>query len=299
MDQPIIQSLWIGPRLSVMEQLSIRSFLAHGHSFHLYTYQPVENIPAGTIVHSGNEILPEREIFSNQTRLGKGSFAGFADSFRYKLLLERGGWWSDLDCVCTRPLDFAEAHILGYERRPKGVLYVNVAVIKAPAGSRLMEHCWRVCEKVDHSSLLWGQTGPTLMHETVGTLDVPVRILGPTAFYPIDFWQTWQLIEEKQIPEDSYAIHLWHSQWRRGGLDPDAKYDSECIYEQLKRRHGVCSPSGAARGPSWLSIGRRRLKRLELSFRQWKRGGKQGESKSADPELETVHDHRDRQRLAG
>ena len=38
----ILQSLWLGKRLSVMEQLSIRSFLDQGYSFHLYTYQDVD-----------------------------------------------------------------------------------------------------------------------------------------------------------------------------------------------------------------------------------------------------------------
>ena len=37
-----IQSLWIGDRLSALERLSIRSFLANGHGFDLYTYQRFE-----------------------------------------------------------------------------------------------------------------------------------------------------------------------------------------------------------------------------------------------------------------
>ena len=299
MDQPIVQSLWIGSRLSVMEQLSIRSFLDQGHAFHLYAYQPLQNVPAGTIVRPGNEILPESEIFCYQTRLGKGSFAGFADSFRYKLLLERGGWWSDLDCVCIRPLDFAEEHVLGYERRPKGAPHVNVAIIKAPVGSRLIEHCWRVCQMVDRSRLMWAEIGPQLMGEAVAAVDVPVRILDPGAFYPIDFWQTWQLIQERKVPENSYSIHLWHSQWKRSGLDPDARYDADCIYEQLKRKHGVSSPSGAARGPSWSSVARRRLKLLEVGFRQWKRRSKRMPSKPTGPEPESIPDRDGRQRLAG
>ena len=36
-----IQSLWIGGELSPMEQLSIASFLAHGHEYHLYSYGEV------------------------------------------------------------------------------------------------------------------------------------------------------------------------------------------------------------------------------------------------------------------
>ncbi len=87
----IIQSLWIGPTLSVMERLCMRSFLAHGHDFHLYTYAPIDNVPEGVVVQDGNDILPESMIFQYRDH---SSYAGFANFFRYKLLLERGagGW---------------------------------------------------------------------------------------------------------------------------------------------------------------------------------------------------------------
>src|SRR5208337_1561570 len=54
-----IQSLWIGDRLSTMEQMSILSYLQQGHEFHLYVYHPVADIPAGTTVRDANEIVPE------------------------------------------------------------------------------------------------------------------------------------------------------------------------------------------------------------------------------------------------
>ena len=90
-----VQSLWIGNRLSVMQQLSIRSFLDNGHPFHLYAYEGIEGVPGGTVVRSGTEILPAEDIFVYRKGCGKGSPAVFADFFRYKLLLERGGWWAN------------------------------------------------------------------------------------------------------------------------------------------------------------------------------------------------------------
>ena len=36
----MIQSMWIGSRLSVMERLSIQSYLEQGHPFHLYGARP-------------------------------------------------------------------------------------------------------------------------------------------------------------------------------------------------------------------------------------------------------------------
>ena len=54
----IIQGLWVGPKLSAMERMSISSFLQNGHDYHLYVYEEVKEIPPGTIVRDGNEILP-------------------------------------------------------------------------------------------------------------------------------------------------------------------------------------------------------------------------------------------------
>ena len=57
MNSEIIQSLWIGPRLSNMEHLCIKSFIDFGHEFHLYTYDKVDNIPEGVIVKDGISII--------------------------------------------------------------------------------------------------------------------------------------------------------------------------------------------------------------------------------------------------
>ena len=237
----IVQSLWIGNRLSVMEQLCIRSFLHHGYQFHLYTYGELENIPNGTIVHSGTEILPAEDIFVYRKGCGKGSPAVFSDYFRYKLLLERGGWWSDLDAVCMKPLDFPEDHVSCYEREKDGSLHVAVGLMKLPAGSPIIQYCWNACQKIDKSNIGWGQIGPSLFARAIREVKVPIRLLSPEAFYPIDHWQFKKLVRETEMPKDCYSIHLWSSKWRRKGLDINAIYDPQCIYEQLKQKYGVDS----------------------------------------------------------
>ncbi len=250
-----------------MEQLAIRSFLDNGHSFHLYAYEEIEGVPAGTVVHRAEEILPAAEIFHCQRGFAKGSVASFADLFRYKLLLERGGWWVDADVVCLRPLEFADDHVVGRERTPEGQGDINNAQLKAPIGSPLMEYCWRRGRGVDRARMSWGETGPRLVTQAVQSAAVPVRILDPQAFYPIDYWQVWQLIRSGEMPGDCYVIHLWNAKWRSEGLDPDAVYDRGCIFEQLKCRFGVASPPGAARGPGWLQLGRYGVRRLKAALR--------------------------------
>ena len=169
-NRDVIQSLWIGNRLSVMEQLSIRSFLDHGHPFHLYAYEEIEGVPEGTVVRSGTEILPREDIFVYQKGCGKGSPSAFSNFFRYKLLLERGGWWADLDVVCMRPLEFAEEHVTAFERQDGGRLHIGVSLVKVPPGSPVIQYCWNECQKVDKASLRWGQIGPSLFARAVETL---------------------------------------------------------------------------------------------------------------------------------
>jgi len=74
----IIQGLWIGPELSVMEQLSVVSFLQNGHEYQLYVYEEPKNIPAGTVIKDANEILPSSSIFQYQH---SPSYAGLPISF--------------------------------------------------------------------------------------------------------------------------------------------------------------------------------------------------------------------------
>src|SRR5437870_1345057 len=109
----IVQGLWIGPELSVMEQLSVASFMRNGHEYHLYVYDDVKNIPAGTVIKDASEILPASRIFQYKHF---PTYAGFSNFFRYKLLLERGGWWIDTDTVCLKPFDFGKNMCLPQSR---------------------------------------------------------------------------------------------------------------------------------------------------------------------------------------
>jgi len=54
---PEIASLWIGERLSWLEQLCLKSFADAGHHITLYSYDPIENVPDGVETADAGEIL--------------------------------------------------------------------------------------------------------------------------------------------------------------------------------------------------------------------------------------------------
>jgi glycosyl transferase-like sugar-binding protein len=237
----VIQSLWIGSRLSSMEQLCICSFLRQGHPFHLYAFGPLENVPEGTELKSAEEILPASEVFTYRRGRGKGNPSAFSNLFRYKLLLERGGWWSDLDVVCLQRLEFTAEHVLGCQRRPDREPAVNVGLVRAPAGSPLMRRCYERAAALDKSQAKWGDLGPGVARRALRDVDVSAELLPPEVFYPVDYWNIESLVRPYEIPDACQAIHLWNSEWRHASLDPDERFATDSLYERLRAAY---LPSG-------------------------------------------------------
>ena len=232
-----IQGLWIGPELSLMEQLSISSFLQNGHDYHLYVYDEVKNIPAGTVIRNANEILPAARIFQYKHR---PSYAGFANHFRYKLLLERGGWWADTDIVCLKAFDFPDEYVFSSEINHRGVEVVASGIIKVPAGSGIMAYAWKVCESKNPNRLVWGETGPKLMTKAVRKFSLKGYKKSSRVFCPVDY-EEWQTVLQPDVglslDDGTFAIHLWNEMWRVAGQDKNAQYHELCLYEKLKRTY--------------------------------------------------------------
>jgi len=236
----VVQSLWIGDRLTVMEKLAIRSFLANGHAFHLYCYDNVDGLPDGTIVKDGNEILPNSRIFTYSDGFAKGSPAAFSNFFRYKLLLEKGGWWVDTDVVCLRPFDLADERLWASERMdPPQELIVSTSVIKAPAGDELMAWAWQACQGMDTRKVMFGEIGPRLLHAGVNALGLHAFMRPHTFFSPIPFYDWGKVLDPSHtfvFGTEVYGVHLWNQMWSANHVDKDALYPVECFYERLKRR---------------------------------------------------------------
>jgi hypothetical protein len=234
-----IQSLWIGKRLTNMERISIQSFLAHGHEYHLYTYGPVDGAPPGAIVKDAAAILPESMVFEYKEH---PSVAGCSNFFRYKMLLEHGGWWVDTDVVCIKPFDFPGDHVFATERDQSGREFVTSGIIKAPRGSRVMEDAWAICQSKTPQGLRWGETGPELMHRLVFRTGLASCAKSADVFCPIDparFFEATVPRNSHTFPPATHGVHLWNELWRRVGLDKDETYAPKSLYEHFKKAYLV------------------------------------------------------------
>lgn len=253
-----IQMLWVRGDLSRLELLSVRSFLAHGHPVHLYSYDPPANLPAGVAVLDAAEIVPLRLAPSRLADpFTGGSLASFADHFRYTLLAAHGGWWSDLDVVCLRPWRFptsaltASTEEFGYGRK------ANNFVLRFPASHPIMLACQAHTSALDLSQVGIDRTGPLLLNRIMEEQGFRDLMQPPEVFAPVPWnasfqlvrplWRRFSVDEFKQrlrrphlscrFTRDTVAVHLWNETWRHAGREKSAVYPRSCLYERLQRRY--------------------------------------------------------------
>lgn len=215
-----------------MEALSISAFLKNGHEYHLYVYDDVKNIPRGTVVKNGAEILSPSLIFEYKEHK---SYSGFSNLFRYKLLLEKGGWWVDSDLVCLKPFDFTEDYVFSSEQAC-GQQFINCGAIRAPAGSDILSFVWESASNRDPAKLSWGEIGPKLLGQAVREFSLEAYVKPPEVFCPVGYADWADVLDPAltiSFNETTYAVHLWNEFWRRNGRDKNNSYDSACLYEKL------------------------------------------------------------------
>jgi hypothetical protein len=265
----VAQFLWIGGSLSLMEQLCLRSFLVHGYQVHLYTYGPVSGVPAGVSVLDGTEILPAERVFAYKNGWGRGSYAGFADLFRYHLLFQRGGWWFDTDFVSIHALPAPTSLWLASSFEGTAGTMANCCAMYAPtpgnpAVAWLRDAAERELATVP--DIGFGQIGPYLLQKLVLEQGLERHVAPWFEFSPYPQAQiarvayqgnrAW-LIERLRflkyllrqahdpafragyIRKGTRAMHLHNELWSAAGRDKNARYHPRCLFERMKRRHGL------------------------------------------------------------
>lgn len=228
----IINGLWVTGSLTPLEQLTIRSFLHYGHVFHLWSYdKKVEGLPAQTTLCDASAILPQEKVFRYGTKnmlWGNGSYGGFSDIFRYKLLHEKGGWWVDMDITCLKPFDFQEPYFF----RNHWQLKVVGNVLKCPAGSELMKRCYEQASvQVTAENTDW-HLPIKILNEQIESLDL--MRYRHTGYFNLDMLHTIEpyLKDNYPIPADWYGIHWINS----AGVK---NFSGKSAYARLLEKFGV------------------------------------------------------------
>lgn len=252
---PTIQMFWHGPPLSRIEQLSMTSFMRHGHPVHLYVYEEPKGVPPGVRVMDAASILQRSELFLHRRRQ---SVAHFADWFRYRLLFERGGLWADTDMVCLQPFDYLSSVVFAWQDDR----YLNNAVLGLPPGDALAEWMASSCEHPNRmlpyddlaarlrklkrrlrgegrEHVRWGDTGPYGLTGAARHLGYIEHALPKWHFYPVRYEDHHVLFQSPNRDagltfNGSRAVHFWNQLIEAGRvLDKKARFPEDSPFEQL------------------------------------------------------------------
>jgi hypothetical protein len=257
---PDIHMFWHGPALSRLERLCMASFVANGHTVLLHAYEPPANVPDGVTIADAAKVLPRERLFSHAQ---SGSFAIFADGFRYRLLLEHGGLWVDTDMVCLRPFEFDSSEVFAWQDER----VINNAVLGLPKGHRLAQWMSDICEQPDralpydsvkqrrrklvrrwlprnsHRHVPWGETGPIGMTAAAHHLHCTGAALPFWHFYPIHY-MNWHTVFDSSLRDNphliagSHGLHLWNEMARRSpGFDKNGRFPPDSLFERLCARY--------------------------------------------------------------
>lgn len=239
MNLPVINAIWIGPRMGPIHAACLRSFVRTGHEVVLHSYGPVEDAPKGVRISDAGKLFPfEKVRLHKQSR----SFAVAADLIRYEIQAHDLGLYVDCDVYCHQPMQARSGIVAGWEDNKK----INNAVLQHPQG-QLLEAMrgvgrpgwvppWgnpaqQVLRRL-HAPFRtiyergWGYSGPTALTYYMQQLKLEMVAEPFDVFYPVACERTWIWREPGLkladiVTSRTHYVHLYHSQYRDELTPPD------------------------------------------------------------------------------
>ncbi len=242
-----VNMLWVSEDLSRLARLSLASFLAHGFRVTLWSYEPGAHAMCGAGVRDAAEIV-------SGGRDEDVSFAYLSSLFRYRLLADLGGVWSDMDIVAlTDSPDIAGTPLVASEkRRPfrhaeptatgENLTQVTNCLMANPAPK--MDDLWhRAADAVTAlkpQDRTWENVGPHLLSRLMrDDPDHGVTILAPEIVTPAAWWNVPGYFLEERDPPASPFMHMYASVWEKRGVDAEAAFPDSSLAGRLWRSYGL------------------------------------------------------------
>lgn len=211
MNELSFATLWVGNSLGPYEQLCLSSFVHHGYSISVYSYDDTLSLPDGVHLKDANLVVPREQVFDNPAK--PGSFALFSNIFRYRLFRGSSEIWVDTDVFALRPGFSPSTFVWGFE----DPLKVNGAVLKVPGDSSVLDFFEETAKyRAQSGPIKWGDAGPNLVTEGIDRFNLWHSVRNQQAFYPIYFREVWKLYDPASKDKVSSSLqgsdflHLWN-----------------------------------------------------------------------------------------
>lgn len=234
-------TFWKGPRLSAFEASCLHSFVGAGHDVTLFSYEPVDNLPAGVKTANAATIADESKMSGFRVD-GAASISHFSDYFRYVMFAKTELTWIDTDVMLLRGwLQDPDDNLLALET-PDSICN---AVMRLGSHEPWLPDLIAGAEGLMHTDMRWGDTGPRLLTRLAGAQAVS-RTQPPHLYFPIHFDAFWKVFlpehadECRALCDRARTLHLWNNVVDRLGfwkdfLPPPGSYlhelfsDAGCI----------------------------------------------------------------------
>lgn len=246
---------WHGPPLGLLRSACLNSFIANGHNFRLYTYQNYDGIPDGVELKDANSIIKEEDIlwYPNPSSRTKKDLGPFSDIFRFKLLNEQGGWWSDTDAICLSS-NISDVQEAWCQENPKWLANsIGTSQLCLEKGGKLSAELYRRAQEISKAPLEKRESlGPILLRQTIVDLGLELdNNADASRFYPYTWYEMFKLWLPEYCQEvisrtsNSLFLPIYQSMPTYAGLDllhlpPKGSY----LYEFLNANKGKHSLQG-------------------------------------------------------
>ena len=215
---------------------AMASMRAAGHRVRVWSYGPQKLqflLPHGIEVQAADDVVP-RALFE---RIVAGAdIRYFSDVFRYAVLYEHGGLWSDADVVFLRSFPFRGDYFFNLQWRSgsKDDHFICGNVIYAKRHSRHLRNLFEasIARFFGSGGKTFGDIGPKLLSEYFASetgAELQDWVFSPMLFNSIDWTELDQFdrpfsgLAEYLNDERVFGIHMWNAS---SGTAAPAKDDS-------------------------------------------------------------------------
>lgn len=209
-------SLWVGNPMTKIQEVSLSSFIYHGHNLTLYVYDMDMKVPDGVQKAFAGDIMNESDMF-----LVQNTYAAFSDLFRYRMIKKTGLTWVDADTIC-----------LSSDWDDLGDTYASIendtvvgGVLALPQNSPALNYLIKKSTNFDKTKIKWTDVGPALVDKAFRSYELMGYVHPMETFCGIhwsDWKQLWMpqfLREIKKLEQTSKSISVYHSMTTRGDID--------------------------------------------------------------------------------
>ena len=234
--QPTFATFWGSETISAYEAACINSYVAHGYTFTVYSYEAVKNLPAGVINGDARDITDPANMMRFLIR-GKPNLSHFSDLFRYELSRRTDHIWVDADMLMLRRINLPRWDMLLAKEDPTSVCG---AIMRLERNHPKLDHLVNETLALRDRDLVWGATGPRLLTSLFGKQVIMQESYAPQYFFPIHFREAWKILlpqyrqECEKLCASAYTLHLWNDQMVRIGIwkrfaPPRGSFLAECF----------------------------------------------------------------------